>query len=68
MQLTILKSTVVSQTTVLIIKTFVNMRKFLLSNASIFQRLNNIEIKQLQQKLESDEKFKKYSIIKGNTH
>ena len=56
---TILKSTVASQTTVLIIKTFASMRKFLLSNASIFQRLDNIETKQLQQKLESDEKFNK---------
>ena len=56
---TILKSTVASQTTVLIIKTFANMRKFFLSNASIFQRLDNIETKQLQNKLESDEKFNK---------
>ena len=56
---TILKSTVASQTTVLIIKTFASMRKFLLSNASVFQRLDNIETKQLQQKLESDEKFNK---------
>jgi hypothetical protein len=56
---TILKSTAASQTTVLIIKTFASMRKFLLSNASIFQRLDSIETKQLQNKLESDEKFNK---------
>jgi hypothetical protein len=56
---TILKSTAASQTTVLIIKTFANMRRFLLSNASIFQRLDNIETKQIQNKLESDEKFNK---------
>jgi len=54
---TILKSKVASQTTVSIIKTFASMRKFLLSNASIFQRLDNLEVKQIKDKLESDEKF-----------
>ena len=38
-----------------IMQAFVNMRKFLLNNASVFQRLHQIEIKQLQ----SDEKFEK---------
>ncbi|WP_226966474.1 ORF6N domain-containing protein [Sulfurimonas sediminis] len=56
---TILKSKTASQTTVFIIRTFANMRKFLLSNASIFQRLDTLETKQIQTKLESDEKFKK---------
>jgi hypothetical protein len=56
---TILKSKTASQTTVLIIKTFASMRKFLLSNASIFQRLDTLETKQIQIKLESDEKFNK---------
>ncbi|MEA2027948.1 MAG: ORF6N domain-containing protein [Campylobacterota bacterium] len=54
---TILKSKVASQITVTIIKTFASMRKFLLSNASIFQRLDNLETKQIKNKLESDEKF-----------
>lgn len=54
---TILKSETASQITVQIIKTFATMRKFLISNASIFQRLDTIETKQLQSKLESDEKF-----------
>jgi hypothetical protein len=54
---TILKSQVASQTTVLIIRTFASMRKFLLSNASIFQRLDTLETRQIQTKLESDEKF-----------
>ncbi len=40
---TILKSKVASQVTVTIIKTFAEMRKFLLSNASIFQRLDHLE-------------------------
>jgi len=54
---TILKSKAASQTTVNIIKTFANMRKFLLSNASIFQRLDNLEVNQMKDKLESNEKF-----------
>ena len=54
---TILKSKIASQTTVLIIRTFASMRKFLLLNASIFQRLDTLEVKQIQNKLESDQKF-----------
>ena len=54
---TILKSRAASQVTVNIIKTFASMRRFFLSNASVFQRLDNLETKQIQNKLESDEKF-----------
>ena len=54
---TVLKSQTAIQTTVSIIKTFASIRKFLLSNASIFQRLENLEVKQIQHKLVSDEKF-----------
>lgn len=56
---TILKSKTASQTTVLIIKTFASMRKFLLSNASIFQRLENVEKRQIGFEIKSDEKFNK---------
>ncbi|MEA1954755.1 MAG: ORF6N domain-containing protein [Campylobacterota bacterium] len=56
---TILKSKVASQVTINIIKTFASMRKFLLSNAGIFQRLDNLEAKQIKNKLESDENFNK---------
>lgn len=56
---TILKSKVASQTTVSIIKTFASIRKFLLSNASIFQRLDNLETNQIKNKIESDENFNK---------
>lgn len=56
---TILKSKVSSQVTVTLIKTFASMRRFLLSNASIFQRLDNLEIKQIKNKLEADENFNK---------
>lgn len=40
-------------TSIQIMKAFVHMRKFLLNNASVFQRLDQLELKQLQ----SDEKF-----------
>jgi len=38
---------------------FVAMRRFIASNAHIFQRLDTVERKQLEHKLETDEKFKK---------
>jgi len=40
-------------TSIQIMKAFINMRKFLLNNASVFQRLDQLELKQLQ----SDKKF-----------
>ena len=56
---TILKSKTAAQTTVLIIKTFASMRKFLLSNASIFQRLENVEKRQIGFEIKSNERFNK---------
>jgi hypothetical protein len=41
------------QVSIQIMQAFVNMRKFLLNNASVFQRLDNIELKQLK----TDEKL-----------
>ncbi len=55
----VLKSDTAIQISISIINTFVNMRKFLQSNASIFQRLENIETKQIQNRLESESKFDK---------
>lgn len=40
-----------------IMRAFVAMRKFITINAQIFQRLNVVERKQLEHKLETDEKF-----------
>ena len=51
----VLKSDIAIEVSIKIIDTFVNMRKFLLSNASIFQRLDNIEHKLLKH----DENFRK---------
>lgn len=41
-----------------IIKAFVEMRKFLIRNAEIFQRLDKFEVKQIEHIKESDKKFK----------
>ena len=40
-----------------IIKAFVEMRKFLIRNAEIFQRLDKLEIKQIEHVKENDKKF-----------
>jgi len=49
----VLNSEQAIETSLRIMQAFVNMRKFLLHNASVFQRLDQLELKQLQ----SDEKF-----------
>jgi len=49
----VLRSDVAVQVSIQIMQAFVNMRKFLLNNASVFQRLDNIELKQLR----TDEKL-----------
>lgn len=54
---TVLKSKTATKISIKIMRTFVNMRKFFISNASIFQRLDTFETKQLQSKLETDDKF-----------
>lgn len=42
-----------------IINTFVAMRKFISANAQIFHRLDGVERKQIEYKVETDEKFKR---------
>lgn len=49
----VLNSDYAIQVSIQIMQAFVNMRKFLLNNASVFQRLDNIELKQLK----TDEKL-----------
>lgn len=51
----VLRSDIAVQVSIQIIQAFVAMRNFLLQNASVFQRLDRIEMKQLQ----TDEKFDK---------
>lgn len=49
----VLRSEVAVKVSIQIMQAFVNMRQFLLNNASIFQRLESMELKQLQ----TDQKF-----------
>lgn len=51
----VLKSEKAAEVSIAIMRAFVNMRKFLFQNASVFQRLDQLELKQLQ----SDEKFER---------
>jgi hypothetical protein len=54
----ILRSDIAIEVSIKIIDAFVNMRRFLLSNASIFQRLDNIEYKLLKHDENFDKVFK----------
>jgi hypothetical protein len=54
----VLNSDYAIQVSIHIMQAFVNMRKFLLNNATIFQRLDRIEIKQLQSDEKIDQIFK----------
>ncbi len=55
----VLKSPTAVRVSVQIIKAFVQMRRFLFSNASVFTRLDNIEQKQFQFEIETKENFNK---------
>src|SRR5690554_5229941 len=54
----VLKSAVAIQVSIEIMNAFVEMRKMLISNASLFHRLDNIELKQLQADQKFEEIFK----------
>jgi hypothetical protein len=51
----VLKSEKAAEVSITIARAFVAMRKFLFQNASVFQRLDRIELKQIQ----TDEKFER---------
>ncbi len=55
----ILKSKIATQISIEIIRTFVNMRKFISSNSELLQRMEIIEKRQIGYELKSDEKFEK---------
>lgn len=55
----VLKSDVAIDISIKIMDSFVNMRKFISSNNELFQRLNNIEKRQIGYEIKSDEKFDK---------
>lgn len=55
----VLKSPTAIKTSIKIIESFVNMRKFLSSNNELFQKIKSPEKKQLSYEIKSDEKFEK---------
>ena len=55
----VLKSETAVRISIQIMNAFVSMRKFLLNNAQVFQRIDTVEKKQIEYKIETDEKFNK---------
>ena len=55
----VLKSETAIKMSILIINAFVEMRKFLINNASLFSRIDTVEKRQLKHEMETDEKFEK---------
>jgi hypothetical protein len=62
---TVLRSDVAIQTSIQIMQAFVSMRKFLLNNASFFQRLEQVELNQLKSNERIDKIFS--ALEKSNT-
>ena len=53
----VLRSDVAIQVSINIMNAFVAMRKFLVNNALLFERINEIEVRQLEHKKDTDRKF-----------
>lgn len=53
----VLRSETAVQTSIHIMDSFVEMRRFLANNALLFERISNIELKQLEYQKETDEKL-----------
>lgn len=55
----VLKSKTAVKTSIQIMNAFIAMRKFLMNNASLFQKIDNVERKQLKYEMKTDEQFEK---------
>lgn len=55
----VLRSDVAVQMSIRIMNTFVEMRRFIANNALLFERISNIELKQLEYQKNTDERFDK---------
>ena len=53
----VLRSEVAIQTSIRIMDTFVEMRRFIVSNALLFEHISNVELKQLEYQKQTDEKL-----------
>lgn len=56
---TVLKSETAVKVSIRIMEAFVAMRRFMISNAQIFQRIDTVEKRQLKHEIETNEKFEK---------
>lgn len=64
----ILRSNVAIQVSIRIMNTFVEMRHFIANNALLFEKVSNIELKQLEYQKSTDEKFDKvFKYIEDHT-
>ncbi len=55
----VLRSEMAIQVSIQIMKAFVEMRRFIASNAALFERISSVELKQLEYQKQTDEKFDK---------
>lgn len=55
----VLRSDTAVKMSIQIMNAFVAMRKFIINNAQIFQRINTVEKRQIKLEMETDEKFEK---------
>jgi len=55
----VLKSEIAVKVSIQIIDAFIVMRKFIINNAQLFQRIDTVEKRQLKHEMETDEKFEK---------
>ena len=53
----VLRSEVAVQTSIRIMDTFVEMRRFIANNSLLFERISNVELKQLEYQKQTDEKL-----------
>ncbi|MFS6556844.1 ORF6N domain-containing protein, partial [Parabacteroides distasonis] len=53
----VLRSEIAINTSIRIMRTFVEMRRFISNNALLFERISNMELKQLEYQNQTDEKF-----------
>ena len=64
----VLRSNVAVQVSIRIMNTFVEMRRFIANNALLFEKVSNIELKQLEYQKSTDEKFDKvFQYIEDHT-
>lgn len=62
----VLRSDIAVQTSIGIMRAFVEMRHFIASNAILFERLNSLELNQLSYQKSTDEKFDEvFSLLEG---